>query len=41
LWTPGVDVERDDGHRVIHAELPGIKPEEVKKATVKITPTAS
>jgi HSP20 family protein len=29
-WTPAVDVVRDDGNLVIHAELPGIKPEEVK-----------
>jgi HSP20 family protein len=30
VWTPAIDVERDDGNLVIHAELPGIKPEEVK-----------
>jgi len=29
-WTPAIDVERDDGNLVVHAELPGIKPEEVK-----------
>ena len=29
-WTPAIDVERDDGNLVIHAELPGIKPDEVK-----------
>jgi HSP20 family protein len=30
-WTlPAIDVVRDDGHFVVHAELPGIKPEEVK-----------
>ena len=29
-WTPAVDVVRDDGNLVVHAELPGIKPEEVK-----------
>jgi HSP20 family protein len=30
VWTPAVDVVRDNGNLVIHAELPGIKPEEVK-----------
>ena len=30
VWTPAIDVVRDDGNLVIHAELPGIKPEEVK-----------
>ena len=30
VWTPAIDVERDDGHLVVHADLPGIKPEEVK-----------
>jgi len=30
VWTPAVDVVRDDGNLVIHAELPGIRPEEVK-----------
>jgi HSP20 family protein len=29
-WTPAVDVVREDGNLVVHAELPGIKPEEVK-----------
>jgi HSP20 family protein len=29
-WTPAIDVVRDDGHLVVHAEIPGIKPEEVK-----------
>ncbi len=29
-WTPAIDVARDDGNLVIHAELPGIKPEEAK-----------
>jgi HSP20 family protein len=29
-WTPAIDVVRDDGHLVVHADLPGIKPEEVK-----------
>lgn len=29
-WMPAVDVIRDDGHLVVHAELPGIKPEEVE-----------
>jgi HSP20 family protein len=30
VWTPAIDVVRDDGNLVIHADLPGIKPEEVK-----------
>ena len=30
VWTPPIDVVRDDGNLVLHAELPGIKPEEVK-----------
>jgi HSP20 family protein len=29
-WTPPIDVAREDGHLVVRAELPGIKPEEVK-----------
>jgi HSP20 family protein len=29
-WTPAVDVVREDGHLVVRADLPGIKPEEVK-----------
>jgi len=29
-WTPAVDVIRDDGHLVLRADIPGIKPEEVK-----------
>ena len=29
-WTPAIDVARDDGNIVIHADLPGIKPDEVK-----------
>jgi len=29
-WTPAIDVERDDGNLVVHADVPGIKPEEVK-----------
>jgi HSP20 family protein len=28
-WTPAIDVVRDDGHLVVRADLPGIKPEEV------------
>jgi len=30
VWTPAIDVVRDNGNIVIHADLPGIKPEEVK-----------
>ena len=29
-WRPAVDVVRDDGNLVIRADVPGIKPEEVK-----------
>ena len=29
-WTPAIDVVRDNGHLVVRADLPGIKPEEVK-----------
>ena len=29
-WTPAIDVVDDDGHLVVRADLPGIKPEEVK-----------
>jgi HSP20 family protein len=30
VWTPAIDVVREDGHLVVRADLPGIKPEEVK-----------
>ena len=30
VWTPAIDVVRDNGNLVIHAELPGITSEEVK-----------
>ena len=29
-WTPAVDVVREDDHLVVRADLPGLKPEEVK-----------
>ena len=29
-WTPPIDVVREDGHLVVRADRPGIKPEEVK-----------
>ncbi len=29
-WIPAVDVERENGNLVIRADVPGIKPEEVK-----------
>jgi HSP20 family protein len=29
-WAPAIDVQRDNGNLVIHADVPGIKPEEVK-----------
>jgi HSP20 family protein len=30
VWTPAIDVVREDDHLVLRADLPGIKPEEVK-----------
>ncbi len=29
-WTPAIDVVRDNGNLVVRADVPGIKPEEVK-----------
>ncbi len=29
-WTPAVDIEHEDGNLVLRADIPGIKPEEVK-----------
>jgi HSP20 family protein len=29
-WTPSIDVVRDNGNLVVRADVPGIKPEEVK-----------
>ena len=29
-WTPAIDVVRDNDHLVVRADIPGIKPEEVK-----------
>jgi HSP20 family protein len=29
-WTPAIDVVRDNGNLVVRADIPGIKPEEVK-----------
>jgi HSP20 family protein len=29
-WTPAIDVERDNGNLIMRADVPGIKPEEVK-----------
>ena len=29
-WMPAVDMIRDDGHLVVRAEVPGIKPEEIE-----------
>jgi HSP20 family protein len=29
-WTPAIDIVRDDGNLVVRADVPGIKPEEVK-----------
>jgi HSP20 family protein len=30
VWTPAVDVVRDNGHLVVKADVPGIKPEEIE-----------
>ena len=30
VWTPPIDVVRENGNLVVRADLPGIKPEEVK-----------
>ncbi|MCU1237536.1 MAG: heat shock protein Hsp20 [Candidatus Solibacter sp.] len=30
LWSPAIEVAERDGKYIIHAELPGLKPEEVK-----------
>ena len=29
-WTPAIDVVRDNGNLVLRADVPGVKPEEVK-----------
>lgn len=29
-WMPAIDIERNDGDLVVRADVPGIKPEEVK-----------
>ena len=29
-WTPAIDVVRDNGDLVVHANVPGIKPEEIE-----------
>jgi HSP20 family protein len=29
-WTPAIDVTRDNGDLVVRADVPGIKPEEIK-----------
>lgn len=29
-WTPAIDVVRDNGNLVVRADVPGIKPEDVK-----------
>jgi HSP20 family protein len=29
-WAPAIDVVRDDGNLVVRADVPGIKPEEIK-----------
>jgi HSP20 family protein len=30
VWTPAIDVVRDNGNLVVRGDIPGIKPEEVK-----------
>ena len=30
MWTPAVDVVHDDGHLVVKADVPGMKPEEIE-----------
>jgi HSP20 family protein len=30
LWTPAIEVSQRDSQYVVHAELPGLKPEDVK-----------
>lgn len=32
VWTPAIDVVRDNGNLVVRADVPGMKPEEVKIA---------
>ena len=29
-WMPAIDVVRDDGNLLVRADIPGIKPEEIK-----------
>src|SRR5882762_3788851 len=29
-WFPAIEVSKQDGHLLVHAELPGLKPEDVK-----------
>jgi HSP20 family protein len=29
-WTPAIDVLREDGNLIVRADIPGIKPEEVR-----------
>jgi HSP20 family protein len=29
-WTPPIDVVREDGHVIVRADLPGMKPDEVR-----------
>ncbi|HXR29504.1 MAG TPA: Hsp20/alpha crystallin family protein [Solirubrobacteraceae bacterium] len=29
-WVPAIDVERDNGNLIVRADVPGMKPEEVK-----------
>jgi HSP20 family protein len=36
-WTPAIDVIRDNGHLVVRADVPGIKPDEI---TIEVTDDA-
>jgi HSP20 family protein len=30
MWTPAIDLVRENGHLVVRADVPGIKPEEIE-----------
>ncbi len=32
-WTPAVDIKEEDGRYVIHADIPGVNPEEISVTT--------
>jgi HSP20 family protein len=33
-WTPAIDLQREDGKLIVRADVPGIKPEEIKVEVV-------